>query len=308
MPDTLQDGRFFGVAQPAVARPGIRLGTIVIDAEEDFDWNAPVQGSRMSTINMRQITTLHEILRSWQAVPTYLLTYPVLQDPDAVRILRRQLELGQCAVGVQLHPWVTPPFEEAALLCNSFLGNLDPDLEERKLVALKTRFGQCFGFEPTVYRAGRYGLSRHTAGLLEKHGLRIDTSLAPQTSFVAEGGPDFTAYDYGLFWFGRQRSLLEVPLCRSVVGWTRCWASSLYQALAGRRCTRSRVLGIVTRLRGAERMTLSPEGNDIPAMRRLVHGLQGRGENVLALSFHRLVAAAGTESLRAVEGRPACFL
>ena len=85
---------------------------------------------------------------------------------------------------MQLHPWVTPPFEEAALLRNSFLGNLDPDLEERKLVALTTRFGQCFGFEPTVFRAGRYGLSRHTAGLLEKHGLQIDTSLAPRTRFV----------------------------------------------------------------------------------------------------------------------------
>ena len=286
VPETLQEGGLFGVPQPAVPRPGTRLGTVVIDAEEDFDWNVPVQRCRISTTNLRQVVALHEILRSWQAVPTYLLTYPVLEDSDAVRILRRQLELGQCAVGLQLHPWVTPPFEEAPLLRNSFLGNLGLDLEERKLVALKTRFEQCFGFAPTVYRAGRYGLSWHTAGLLEKHGLRIDTSLAPRTSFAAESGPDYTAYDYGLFWFGRQHSLLEVPLCRSMVGWTRSWASPLYQALAGRRWTRSRVLGLVTRLRGAERMTLSPEGNDTAAMRRLVRGLQARGENVLALSFH----------------------
>jgi hypothetical protein len=286
MPDGAQADRFFGIAKPAVPRPGTRLGTIVIDAEEDFDWSAPVQGSRTSTAHVRQLVALHEILGSWQAVPTYLLTYPVLEDPDAVRVLRRQLELGQCAVGLQLHPWVTPPFEETPSRHNSFLANLGPDIEERKLIALKLRFEQCFGFAPTVYRAGRYGISPYTAGLLEKHGLRIDTSVAPQTSFTAEGGPDYTAYDYRLFWFGRQRPLLEVPLCRSVVGWARGWGSPLYQALSGRRWTRSHLLGAVTRLRCAERMTLSPEGNDLPAMRRLARGLQGRGEGVLALSFH----------------------
>jgi len=293
MPDPTPADRFFGSPQPALARPGTRLGTVVIDAEEDFDWNAPVQGSRASTANMRQIVTLHEILTGWQAVPTYLLTYPVLEDTDAVRILRRQVELGQCGVGLQLHPWVTPPFEETPSLRNSFLGNLGPDLEERKMVALKTRFEQCFGFAPAVYRAGRYGFSPYTAGLLEKHGLRIDTSIAPQTSFVAEGGPDYTGYDYRLFWFGRQRPLLEVPLCRSVVGWAGSRGAPLYQALAGQRWTRQHVLGLVTRLRCAERMTLSPEGNDTAAMRRLARGLRARQENVLALSFHSSSLQAG---------------
>jgi hypothetical protein len=282
----LQESRFLGPSEPAVPRPGTRLGTVVIDAEEDFDWNTPVQGSRTSTAHVRQIVALHEILGSWQAVPTYLLTYPVLEDADAVRILRRQLELGQCAVGLQLHPWVTPPFEETPSRQSSFLGNLGADIEERKLVVLKARFEQCFGFAPAVYRAGRYGLSPYTAGLLEKHGLRIDTSVAPQTSFVAEGGPDYTRHDYGLFWFGSQRRLLEVPLCRSVVGWACGWGSPLYQAMARQRWTRSHLLAAVTRLRCAERITLSPEGNDVAAMRRLVRGLQRRRESVLALSFH----------------------
>lgn len=286
MPDIAQADRFFGVPEPAVPRSGTRLGTVVIDAEEDFDWNAPVQGSWTSTANLRQIVALYGILGSWQAVPTCLLTYPVLKDADAVGILRRQLERGQCALGLQLHPWVTPPFEEAPSPQNSFLGNLPAGLEERKLVTLKTRFVECFGFEPTIYRAGRYGLSPHTAGLLEKHGLRIDTSLAPQTSFRAAGGPDYTLHDYRLFWFGRQHRLLEVPLCRSVVGWARSRASSLYQALSGRYGRCPLLLSAVTGLRCAERMTLSPEGNDVAAMRRLAHGLQARGENVLALSFH----------------------
>jgi hypothetical protein len=286
MRETSPCWELFGPTQPATPLPGTRLGTIVIDAEEDFDWNTPIQGSHVSTTNMHQIVALQQILRAWNAVPTYLLTYPILEDPDAVRILRRQLEAGHCAVGLQLHPWVTPPFEEVSSARNSFLGNIGPDLEERKLVALKTRFEQCFGFAPTVYRAGRYGLSPHTADLLEKHGLLIDTSLAPQTSFLAEGGPDYTMHDYGLFWFGRRRSVLEVPLCRSVVGWAQGWGAPLYQCLARRHWTQSHVLGLVARLRCAERPTLSPEGNDVAAMRRLVHGLQARGENVLALSFH----------------------
>ena len=276
----------FAAPHPAQPRPGTRLGTVVIDAEEDFDWNVPLQGSLASTTNMRQVMALHEILGSWQAVPTYLLTYPILEDADAVRILHRQLELGRCAVGLQLHPWVTPPFGEIPSRHNSFATNLVPAVEENKLLVLKDRFEQRFGFAPTVYRAGRYGLSRNTADLLEKHGFRIDASIAPQTSYRAENGPDYTRHDYGLFWFGRRRQLLEVPLCRSVVGWARGWASPLYQALASRHRTRSYLLGALNRLRCAERITLSPEGNDVAAMRRLVSGLQARGESVLALSFH----------------------
>jgi hypothetical protein len=271
---------------------------VAVDAEEDFDWDKPLASTSHSTDCMRRIPDLQEILGAYGIVPSYLLTYPVLEDDDVVHILRRQIRRGQCDVGVQLHPWVNPPFDDAPGaeqgVGTSFSGNLAPGLEERKLVALKQRFMQCFGTEPQIYRAGRYGLGRDTAQLLEKLGFTIDTSLAPRTSASDEGGPDHARYDYQLFWFGEQRRLLELPLCRSTVGWGGRLAPEVYRRLeAVPALRRWRIPGVVSRLRFAERITLSPEGNDVGAMLRLIRHLHSRGQTVFVLSFHSSSLAVG---------------
>ena len=43
---------------------------------------------------------------------------------------------------------------------------------------------------------------------------------------------------------------------------------------------------MLSRLRCAERVTLSPEGNDTPAMLRLLRHRQRYGQTVFSLSFH----------------------
>ncbi len=115
-------------------------GTVVIDAEEDFDWNNPVQGTENSTAHMKNVRILGPLLAAFRIIPTYLLTYPVLEDPEVVAILRRQLDKGQCVLGVQLHSWVTPPLDGSASSRRSFLGNLEGNLEEQKLTMIKARF------------------------------------------------------------------------------------------------------------------------------------------------------------------------
>lgn len=271
---------------PASAKSKRAICALVIDAEEDFDWETPIQGTTYSTAHMRNIRTLHGILAAYGAVPTYLLTYPVLQDADAVAIIRRELDKKGCAVGVQLHPWVTPPFDDVLARRKSFGGNLGAHFEEKKLIALKQKFSESFGFDPVVYRAGRYGLSHETARLLEQHSFSIDTSVAPRTSLGVEGGPDYTNYDCQPFWFGTQRNLLEVPLCRSVVGWMGSLGPALYRRFSTPHLSELHLPSILARSRCAERITLSPEGNDVAAMRRLVRGLHAREQHVFALSFH----------------------
>lgn len=259
---------------------------MAIDAEESFDWQAPIRGTRYTTSCMRNIPDLHEIIGAYGVVPAYLLTYPILEDPDLVRILRREQECGNCVLGIQLHTWVTPPYGEDLDHRTSFAGNLQPGLEERKLVSLKRKFIECFGHDPLLYRGGRYGLGADTALLLEKHGFTVDTSIAPRTNFDREGGPDYSDFEYQLFWFGERRNILEAPLCRSVVGWSGSMASKLYRSANSPKSSPNLVLAALTRLHCAERITLSPEGNDFPAMRRLADGLAARGQNVLTLSFH----------------------
>ena len=277
---------FFVDAQPAVERLASPCATLVIDVEEDFDWDYPIAGTSHSTAHLRHIGVLQSILAAYGAVPTYMVTYPVLEDEAAVRALRYGAERGECALGIQLHPWVTPPFDDAHEHEASYSGNLDVGLEESKLLALLERFKDCFGFAPAAYRAGRYGLGRQTGRILEDNGFRVDTSIAPRTDFSPEGGPDYTRQDCRPFWFGGSRRLLEVPLCRSIIGWGGAAAPFLYRAMTGKLLAHSRAVGILTRSRCAERITLSPEGNDPAAMRRLVRSLLAHGQHVLPLSFH----------------------
>ncbi len=283
----------FANARPAATALARPVCSLVVDAEEDFDWDNPTRGVAYSTDCMRRIPDLQALVGPYGVRPTYLLTYPILEDPAVMCLLQRQLDRGECDVGVQLHPWVNPPFDAESSSRMSFLGNLPTGMEERKLVALKDKFQQRFGRPPRVFRAGRYGLGKETSRLLEAHGFAIDTSLAPRTSFAGEGGPDFSGYDCGPFWFGTARDMLEVPLCRSVVGWGSRFAPSLYHMLSAPLPSRLRASAVLSRSRCAERITLSPEGNDEAAMRRFLCARLAHGQSVYSLSFHSSSLAIG---------------
>jgi hypothetical protein len=283
----------FGNPSPAVPATREPLASLVVDAEEDFDWREPIAGTAYSTACMRNLGDLQSIAGAWKIQPTYLLTYPVLQDPLAVSALRRYWERGECVLGLQLHTWVTPPVQTRLGIGGSFAANLPPLVEEEKLVTLKRAFVAQFGFDPVLFRSGRYALSPATPGLLEKHGFELDASLAPRTTLAPEGGPDCSALDCAPFWFGERRRLLELPLCRSIVGWGGRVASAVYLKFARPPFARVGVGPLLARTRAAERITLSPEGNDAAAMRRLVRSLLARQIRVLPVSFHSSSCAVG---------------
>ncbi len=288
---TLSVPDFFPNPVPVNPPPGVRAVTVVIDAEEEFDWGSPLHDSPFTTHSLRNIGDLQAIFHAYGIVPAYLLTFPILQDPATVSVLRRYHARGECILGLQLHAWVTPPFGEGIGFAQSYTNNLDDALQEAKLCSMMAAFDACFGCRPRIYRAGRYGAGAQTAALLEKHGFEIDTSVAPCSSFRADGGPDYSATDYGLFWFGRQRRLLEVPLCRSIVGWGGALGSRSLQHFTA--TDEPRIRSALSRFRIAERITLSPEGNDLGAMMRLVRYMAASGRTLLPISFHSSSLVAG---------------
>jgi len=265
---------------------GDRLATILIDTEENFDWTRPIEGTVHETNYLTHIADVLPLLNAYAAIPCFLVTYPVLATPHIVRLLERLASQGRCSLGIQLHSWVTPPFGGESDLNASFPGNFAPDVEARKLATLHAAFVDCFGSAPRIFRAGRYGLGRNSMSLIEQLGIEIDTSLAPRTSMLDQGGPDYSLYDYSPFWFGENRRILQLPLCRSVVGWGGLFGDLAYRWLVLPANRPASVGGALARLRFAERITLSPEGNGTRAMRRLLHALISQGETVLPLSFH----------------------
>jgi hypothetical protein len=276
-------------AQPLADR---RIFTVAIDAEEEFDWQFPLQG-RDYTINWtRKIPELQALFRAHGVVPAYLLTYPMLEDETAVSLIRRYIDRRECIAGIQLHAWVTPPFSDDVSIRASFASSLPEELERGKLQELARKFEACFGFPPRIYRAGRYGIGSNTTSLLEEFGFDIDTSLAPRSSFASEGGPEFSATSYRIFWFGERRNILEVPLCRGIAGWGGSVGRTLFERFEYS-SYRPGIYAALSRMRLAERITLSPEGNDVPAMKRLVQHMVSTGRKVLPLSFHSSSATLG---------------
>jgi phosphatidyl-myo-inositol dimannoside synthase len=251
-----------------------------------FHWGRPVSARNNTTSSIRYQKRAHEVFSCYDARPTYLVTYPIASDPSAACVLREYLADGRCDIGAQLHPWVTPPFDNESEERLSFPGNLAPALEREKLHRLAEAVRDSFNLQPTVYKAGRYGLGPSTAALLEDEGFLVDTSLIPRTRYTEAGGPDFSAFDYGPFWFGARRRLLELPVTRSLTGLLADSMSSIY-GMAERKPFRTlRAAGLLARAGLLERITLSPEGSDLAAMLRLTRTLRRRGERIFTLSYH----------------------
>jgi phosphatidylinositol alpha-1,6-mannosyltransferase len=259
---------------------------VVVDAEEEFRWERPVSPSANRTASIRSQRRAHAVFSHYGVRPTYLVTYPVATDPIARGILGDYLAAGQCDIGAQLHPWVTPPHFPSADEGSTFPGNLPEAVEKAKIEELTAAIQTAFGIQPTVYKAGRYGFGPRTARLIEEAGYLVDTSLIPRTSYAAVGGPDLSRFDYKPFWFGERRRLLELPVTRALIGLMATLAPSIYRAADSKPMRALHAGGLLSRSGLMERVTLSPEGSDLEAMCRLTQALLTRGERIFTLSYH----------------------
>ncbi len=259
---------------------------VVVDAEEEFSWDRPVSSSANSTASIRSQRRAHDVFSQYGVRPTYLVTYPVATDPEAADVLGGYRAAGQCDIGAQLHPWVTPPHFPSTDERSTFPGNLPEAIEKQKIEELSRAIETAFGLQPTVYKAGRYGFGPRTARLIEEAGYLVDTSLIPRSSYAGVGGPDLSRFDYKPFWFGERRQLLELPVTRALIGLLATRAPSLYRAADSKQMRSLHAGGLLSRSGLLERVTLSPEGSDLDAMCRLTQALLARGERIFTLSYH----------------------
>jgi hypothetical protein len=90
-----------------IARPAL---LVAIDTEGDNQWSA--EARRHQTFrNTRELERLHDFFARHGVRPTYVVTYPVVRDPESAAVLRRLLARGDCEIGAHHHAWETPPFE-----------------------------------------------------------------------------------------------------------------------------------------------------------------------------------------------------
>ncbi|HTN34863.1 MAG TPA: WalW protein, partial [Marinobacter sp.] len=152
---------------------------VVIDTEEEFDWNAEPDATENRVFAMAHINRVQDIFNEYDICPCYVIDYPVASQPHGYELLKQYAEKGQCEIGAHLHPWVNPPQEETLSRANMYPGNLPEALEREKLRLLKETITQNFGKAPVAYKAGRYGFGPNTTGILQELGFDIDLSVCP---------------------------------------------------------------------------------------------------------------------------------
>ncbi|HEY1604725.1 MAG TPA: WalW protein [Allosphingosinicella sp.] len=246
------------------------------DAEEEFDWGAPLSRESTSTEASAALPVATRFFGEHGVVPTYVCDWPVVSNPGSAAALLAMAEADACDVGAHLHPWVNPPHQEEVTQANSFAGALPEPLEAAKLRLLTEKIVALTGRRPIAYRAGRYGVGRNTARLLQELGYRLDASVRARFDYSNEGGPDFTLYPITPFWVGED--LLELPLTTCLGGaFGRRWPE----------LTRSdRLRGPLARSGLLNRIPLTPEGVPLAEARRAVEHLLDEGHFLFSLSFH----------------------
>ncbi len=165
--------------------------TIVLSIDTEGDAWAPTR-SAYGCGNVLELRRAQALFDRLGARCTYLPTWRVAHDPAARALLAELHGSGRAEVGAHLHPWNTPPTDEAFEPRNTMLCNLEPALQTEKLRRLTEAIAEIRGgVAPTTFRAGRWGLGAGTIEALARCGYSVDSSITPYTSWTEYGGPDF---------------------------------------------------------------------------------------------------------------------
>jgi hypothetical protein len=266
---------------------------VVVDTEAEFDWKAhgPRRARGVSSVKCQD--RAQRIFERYNVRPTFVLDYPVSSTPEGYEFIRDLHRSGACEIGAHLQPWDNPPFVEKMTDENSYPGNLPFELEREKLVQLTRSIEANLGVRPRIYKAGRYGVGKATAGILAELGYEIDVSVVPGENLTGEFGPDFTHCGASPYWFGENPPLLEIPLSIGYTGLLAHTGPLAYTLTMNERLKALHVPGILARLRLVERIKLTPEGISFEEQRRLTRAMLRKGYRVFSLTYHSPSLAPG---------------
>jgi len=176
------------------------------------------------------------------------------------------------------------------------LKNLPVQLQLEKLRSLTDRLEQTFGFRPSAFRAGRYGLGRETVGPLLQCGYRVDSSVSPFIDLrPTDEGPTFVGAPMNAYRLAPGRDLrdhapdgglVEIPLS---YGFNRAPFSlwdPVRRGLEAAPLRWLRLAGVAARAGLLKRLTLSPEVATVADMLTLSRRLLEQGVRHLHLTWH----------------------
>lgn len=255
---------------------------ITIDTEEEFDWNAPFERSGHTTITVPMLERFQQFVEKYGIKPVYFVDYSIIENDEAASFLKQAAKGNNATIGVHLHPWVNPPFEEEVNDHNSFAGNLSIELEKAKIIQLRDRIEERTGIVSKIYRAGRYGVGQNTIAILSNLGFQIDSSVRSRFDYSGEGGPDFHHLGSTPFWLDDRKRLLEIPLTTIFSGPFR-QQSDMLSGIYNRS---SLANAILSKSKLLQRIPLTPEGISAREAKEAIDIALDDNLQILVFSFH----------------------
>lgn len=270
---------------------------VTIDTEED-NWGQHRQNIQCS--NIKEIPRLQSFFDSFGVIPTYLVSHKVAEDRQSAEILAEINSRGSCEIGAHLHPWNTPPEEEALSSKNSFLGNLPYELQLAKLRTLTNTIEKSFSVKPLSFRTGRWGLGNETIDALLECGYTVDTSVTPTLSWQEESGPSYTSVETDPYYIqstpstkDNKKSLFEIPATVGFNRWPFTLSNTLYRIAEMKVFKPVHLVGFLNRSSLLRKLWLTPEGFNADRMISLAKVLLSHHKRVLNISFHSNTLLAG---------------
>lgn len=282
---------------------------VSVDTEED-NWERARRD--ITVANIRQLPRLDRLFERLGVRATYFTTYQVAIDREAAGIVRGLRATGRVEVGAHLHPWNTPPLDEAFEPRNSMLLNLPQSLQLAKLRRLTEALTEAIGERPAAFRAGRWGLGPSTVRALIACGYLIDSSVTPfQTWEATAGGPSHVGaplHAYRLDGRGDARvpaaagPLLEIPVSSAYS--RRPWQlwGRVHRVMAHRWMRPFRLAAIAAGFGLLRPVALSPETDTLADMLALSRLLIDAGVHHLHLYFHSPSLVPGLSPFTATAG------
>jgi hypothetical protein len=258
----------------------------VIDTEEEFNWSAPFTRDKHSTKAVANLTLLQNIFDKYHVKPIYAVTYPIAEDPKAIKLISKWLSEDKCEIGVQLHPWVTPPYKELTDQYNSYPGNLPSELEYQKIKNLRDLIHKNFGIKPKYYKAGRYGFGVNTARILKELGFDVDLSILPHTNLACQEGPNFLDCADHPDWLDEEKKLFEIPLTKNFTGLLSGIGKYIHHPLQSNLAKKLKLSGILAKLGLLNLPTLTAEGITVKECIDLTKQLLKNNHNIFHYTLH----------------------
>ena len=263
---------------------------VTIDVEED-NWGQ-YEVLNPSVSNVKRLPELQELCNRFGIKPTYMITYPVAANREAIFSLRKIQDGGKCEIAAQLHPWNTPPFEEEINSRNSMLCNLPKELQYKKIESLHAKIYENFKIEPLSFRSGRWAYDQNVAQNIYKLNYKIDSSVTPFTDWSHCHGPDYSGYfpmaykDFVNNPGNDDTYIYEVP---ATIGFHQSnfnFCKNIDNLFNNKFFNNFHIRGLIDKLHIVNKIWLSPEISDERKMIQLTNSMRKNQYKFINMFFH----------------------